>query len=220
MRSSLTPQQRKAAARRYLAGDTAQELAERYKCSVTTIYRYMPRLDEAEARKRRTDGIQARKAKGLRWGRPTHTDVVARREEIVGMREQGHSLREIANALGCSHEAVRRVLHTSAREDQTLAARARGIQHDYLTAPDAATELGIRRDTLHEYLVAGKFPGAFQIGSNGWWLIPRVSVEAYAEHRRARRPAAATPAQTSPRPGADAAGKQCSAEEVGIKAGC
>lgn len=66
------------------------------------------------------------------------------------------------------------------------AAAVSPIQRDFLTAADAAAELGISRFTMLEYLRDGRLPGAFQIGQRArFWLVPRKAVE---ERKRRRTP--------------------------------
>jgi hypothetical protein len=58
------------------------------------------------------------------------------------------------------------------------------LRNHFLTATQAARALGLDRSHVGSLLRAGKFPGAFQVGEREFWLVPKVSVEAYRERRR------------------------------------
>jgi predicted DNA-binding transcriptional regulator AlpA len=146
--------------RRYQSGEPARALATEFGISKSRVMQLCPRRQD------RADTELAQ----------------AEVEKLIALRAEGRTQREIAQRLGLTIQGVR--YHTGKLEDPTLhgnlsaTRRATEILREFTTAPDAASELGISRFTMHEYLQAGKFPGAFQIGSRGWWLVPRAAVEA------------------------------------------
>lgn len=129
-------------------------------------------------------------------------------ERIAAIRrlfKSGTPIRTICREVGCCPRTVYRYSQPLSPEEQQERKRAGGkrggdrkctlpssdvvareLPRCYLTAPDAARELGISRYTMNEYLRAGKFPDAFQIGTCGWWLVPRAAVAAYAAKRKPR----------------------------------
>jgi hypothetical protein len=99
-----------------------------------------------------------------------------RNQEIRRRRAAGETLEAIGQNFGLSRQRIEQLCEgvIPQRQDPD----ARHIQREYLTASDAAAELGISRFTMHEYLQAGKLPGAFQIGQRrSFWLVPRQAIE-------------------------------------------
>jgi excisionase family DNA binding protein len=58
-------------------------------------------------------------------------------------------------------------------------------EQEYMTASQVATLLGVTKKTVHNWIAAGKFPGAHKVmeGSNMPVLIPTIEVEALQKER-------------------------------------
>ncbi|GAA1491484.1 helix-turn-helix domain-containing protein [Brachybacterium sacelli] len=88
------------AATRYRAGETWAKIAERYGLTST----YVRRLTVAR------HDISFR-----RWGQQPLADI----DEVVRRREDGQTLNQIAEKLGCSRQAIRTALETAQRAPET-----------------------------------------------------------------------------------------------------
>lgn len=127
--------------------------------------------------------------------------TLSARQEIARRYLAGEKPPLLAREYGISRCHVYAITHRLEARRQHASAIVAGnpetwadlVQRELLTASDAAALLGISRFTMHEYLQAGKFPGAFQIGTRGrFWLVPRVEVEC-----RRRAAASTKPAEES-----------------------
>ena len=58
-------------------------------------------------------------------------------------------------------------------------------QPQYLTMTQVAEMFEVNRTSVHDWIVAGKFPGAFRVpgGAHTPWLIPVEDVEKYKKER-------------------------------------
>lgn len=104
MGERLTPAQRDAiaaeAATRYAAGETWQQIAARYNLSSEYVRRLTTRRQHVVYR---------------RWGQ----QPVADPQEVCRLRDEGQTLDRIADALGCSRQAVRTALEAADRDTDT-----------------------------------------------------------------------------------------------------
>lgn len=100
----LTPEQRDDvaddAAIRYLAGESWAEIGARYDLTPQYVYRLTTARHDITFR---------------RWGRQPLADV----DEVVRCREDGQTLDQIAEDLGCSRQAIRTALETAGRTPPT-----------------------------------------------------------------------------------------------------
>ena len=106
----------------------------------------------------------------------------AQQDELRHRFSEREPVSSLAKAYGLSGSSVYNIIRGRRSRQVKPQVRAYLVQRDYMTAGDAAAELGISRFTMHEYLKAGKFPDAFQIGERGrFWLVPRAAVAARKE---------------------------------------
>lgn len=100
----LSPEQRDDvaddAAIRYRAGESWAEIATSYDLTPQYVYRLTTARHDIAFR---------------RWGRQPFADV----EEVVRRREDGQTLDQIAEDLGCSRQAIRTALETAERTPKT-----------------------------------------------------------------------------------------------------
>lgn len=101
---NLTPEQRDQvaddAAARYRAGESWAQIAAGYDLTPPYVYRLTTARHDITFR---------------RWGQQPLADV----DEVVSRREDGQSLDQIAEDLGCSRQAIRTALETAGRTPPT-----------------------------------------------------------------------------------------------------
>ena len=179
-------QQRAEVRRRWASGEDVDALCRDFQVTRTTIYRTCLNTPRQVLMSNR--------------GPRPNPKIAARNQEIRRRRASGEGLVTLAQEFGISRQYVHMIcngIHAQKEPSSPpLSAREKHyrqiatiIQQEYRTSRAACKYLGITRFTLHEYLHAGKLPGAFQVeGPGSDWLIPLASLEAYKNREKQPRP--------------------------------
>ena len=167
--AKLTLEQRAELRQRFLEGESPSRLSAEFRISRSTVYAIAGGADQ------RTGELRPERSGRL------PSKAIADRNAILRERyAAGEAAEVLAAEFGLSAGSIWNICKVV--QDTTPQ-----VARLYLTAADAAAELGISRFTMHDYLKAGKFPGAFQIGQRGrFWLVPRAAVQARKEKLHVR----------------------------------
>ena len=96
-----------------------------------------------------------------------------RLEQVRRLREAGMTYRQIGEAMGLSHEQVRRILAGTPRAKY---ARQRAkLAEQWADLGQAATILGMKRETVAHLCAEGDLPGAQKVGDT--WLVYRAALK-------------------------------------------